>query len=63
MRADLDFQDHAVVGAGEGGEGLSAAGTPLPFGGQLEDLFDSGQVGIIAAWVSGSPPLLSARPW
>jgi hypothetical protein len=63
MGTDLDFQHGGVVGAGEGREGLSAAGTPLLFGGQFEDLFDGGQVGIIPAFGSGSPPLLSARPW
>ena len=63
MCADFDFQDHAVVSAGEDREGLSAARTPLLFGGQFEGLFDRGQVGIIAAFGSWPPPLLSARPW
>ena len=61
--ADLDLEHGGVVGAGEGREGLSAAGTPLLFDGQFEDLFDGGQVGIVAAFGSRPPPLLSAAPW
>ena len=63
MGTDLDLQDRGVVGAGEGGEGLSAAGTSLLFGGQFEDLFDGGQVGVVAAFGSRLSPLLSAGSW
>ena len=35
MGADLDLQDEAVVGAGEGREGLSAIRTPLLLGGEF----------------------------
>ena len=63
MGADLDLQDRGVVGAGEGGEGLSAAGAPLLFGGQFEDLFDGGQVGVVAAFGSRLPALLAAGAW
>jgi hypothetical protein len=56
MGADFDFQDRSVVGAGERSERLSAARTPLLFDGQFEDLFDGGQVGVIAAFVETPRP-------
>ena len=63
MGPDLDLQDGGLVGAGEGREGLSAAGAPLLFGGQFDDLLDGGQVGVVAALGSRLAPLLSAGSW
>jgi hypothetical protein len=48
MGPDFHLQDGGVVGAREGGEGLSALGTTLLFRRQFEDLFDGGQMGIVA---------------
>jgi hypothetical protein len=58
---DLDFEDFAILGAGEGGEGLAAANTGLLVVGPVADLFDGGQSGVVAAWVSGSSALLATR--
>jgi L-aminopeptidase/D-esterase-like protein len=63
MGADFDFQDRGVVGAGERSEGLPAAGTPLLFGGQFDDLFHGGQVGVVPAFRSWLSPALSAGAW
>ena len=63
MGPDFDLQDRGVVGARKGGERLSAAGTSLLFGGQFDDLFDDGQVGVVAAFGSWLSPLLSAGSW
>ena len=61
MGTDFDLQDGGVVGAGERDERLSAAGTPLLFGGQFDDLFHGGQVGVVPAFRSWLSPSLSAR--
>jgi hypothetical protein len=60
MSPDFDLQDGGIVGAREGGKRLSAVGTSLRFGGQFDDLFDSGQVGVVATFGSRLSPLLSA---
>src|SRR5512135_2059977 len=60
MGPDFDLQDCGVVGAGERGERLSAAGTPLLFDGQFDDLFHGGQVGVVPAFGSWLSPSLSA---
>jgi hypothetical protein len=46
---DRNLQDRGVVGAGKGSEGLAAVLTAALLVGQAADLFDGGQVGIIAS--------------
>jgi hypothetical protein len=63
MGADLDLQNGGVVCAGEGSKRLSAPGASLLVRRQFEDLFDGGQVGIIAAFGPRLSRLLAARTW
>src|SRR5262249_39758427 len=55
------FQDLPVLGAGERLEGQATARALLSIG-QVAILLDRGQVGVVAARVSGRTELLSARP-
>src|SRR5262249_17940537 len=60
--SDLDRQDLPVLSAGELPKGQTAArALPLVIG-QVEVLLDTGQVGMVAARVSGLAWLLAARP-
>ena len=61
MGPDFDFQDHALVSAGERNERLPAAATPLLLGGQFDDCFDGGPVRVLSALRSWLASLLSAR--
>jgi hypothetical protein len=62
MGPDFDLQDGGILGTGEGGEGLSAGGTPPLVGRQFEDLLDGGEVGVVAAFGAGLAALLPAWP-
>ena len=58
---DLDLEDLAVLGAGERHEGQTAAGAVTLAFGQVKDLFNGGQAGVIAAFGPGLAGLLAAR--
>ena len=60
MGPDVDLQDGRLVGAGELGEGLSAAAAPLLLGGQFDEFFGGGQVGVVPAFRSRLSPSLPA---
>ena len=60
MGSDLDFQDGAVVGSGEGSEGLTALRAVLLVGRHVEGFRDDRQVAVVAALGSGASLLLAA---
>jgi hypothetical protein len=57
---DLDLQDGGVVAAGEGVEGLAAAGAVALVGGQVEDFLGGGEVVVVASAVALVAGLLTA---
>src|ERR1019366_4218383 len=58
---DLDLEDLAILGALERLEGQATARTRLLLCGQFDDLFDGGQVGVIAALRSRFAVSLATR--